>query len=374
MSVPTEHEPNARRHRNQPLSDEHRPLVVAADDAVLDEVLRLAAAVGCDIERAMDVGAAATRWNTAPLVVVDELAMAETEAVRLPRRHGVFLVCKGAPVADSWRRAFAAGAEGVVALPDDEETLVAALADVVEGPRGERGPVLAVVGGRGGAGASVLSAGVALASARSGAATLLVDCDPLGGGIDLLLGAELSEGLRWPDVRVQAGPVSMSALASALPGSRHGEGSMSVLSCDRSGEGPGDESVAAVVDAGRRGGRTVVCDVPRRPGRGAGDVFARADLVVIVVPAEVRACVAATTVLAGFADRLDKVRVLVKGPALDGLTEADVASAVGVRSLGWLHHDRTLRKELERGVFRPRSTSSLGKASLAVLAELRSSC
>lgn len=358
-------------YRNQRLSDEHRPLVVAADDTVLDEVLRLAAAVGCDVERAMDIGAATARWSTAPLIVVDELAMTDA-VVSLPRRQGVFLVCKGTPVADSWRRAFAAGAEGVIALPDDEGALVAALADVVEGPRGESGPVLAVLGGRGGAGASVLSAGVALTSARSGRATFLVDCDPLGGGIDMLLGSELSKGLRWPDVRIQAGRVSMSALASALPGSRHGEGTLSVLSCDRVGEGPRAESVAAVVDAGRRAGRTVVCDVSRQLGHGGAEVLARADLVVIVVPAEVRACVAARRVLAGFGDRLDKVRVLVRGPAPDGLTTADVSDAVGVSPLGWIGQDRTLRRALERGVFRPRPTSRLCGAADVVLAELSS--
>ena len=33
-----------------------------------------------------------------------------------------------------------------------------------------------------------------------GERVMLVDCDALGGGLDLLLGAEEVQGLRWPDL------------------------------------------------------------------------------------------------------------------------------------------------------------------------------
>ena len=65
--------------------------------------------------------------------------------------------------------------------------------------------MLAVVGGRGGAGASVFAVATAVRAARSGERALLVDCDPLGGGVDLVLGAEDLDGLRWPEVGTGAG-------------------------------------------------------------------------------------------------------------------------------------------------------------------------
>ena len=64
-----------------------------------------------------------------------------------------------------------------------------------------RGAAVAVVGGCGGAGASVLAAALAVTAVRHGGRALLVDCDPLGGGLDLVLGAEHVAGLRWPDDR-----------------------------------------------------------------------------------------------------------------------------------------------------------------------------
>ena len=66
--------------------------------------------------------------------------------------------------------------------------MVAALSDADDdaGPTRARGAVIAVIGGRGGAGASVF----ATALAHSATEALLVDLDPWGGGIDLLLGAE----------------------------------------------------------------------------------------------------------------------------------------------------------------------------------------
>ncbi|PXY31200.1 septum site-determining protein Ssd [Prauserella muralis] len=352
------------------MQTDQRPLVAVADGTVLDEILRLAAAVGCEPECVSDLGAARGRWARAPLVLTDDESAASAATADLPRRTGVLLVRKGPPAAESWKHAVTVGADAIVALPDDEDALLAALADMVEAPEPGGGHVLAVLGGRGGAGASVLAAGIAVTAARAGGRCLLVDCDPLGGGIDLVLGAELSEGLRWPGLRIGSGRVSMSALDDALPGTRHGEGALAVLSCGREGPGPDDAAVAAVVDAGRRAGRLVVCDLPRRRGPGTDAVLERAGLVVLVVPAEVRACVAAARVLADLGDHAGKVRALARGPAPDGLTSDDVADAVGVPSLGWLRRDRGLGRALERGVFDPRPGGGLATASRAVLGAL----
>ena len=58
---------------------------------------------------------------------------------------------------------------------------------------------------------------------------LLVDGDPLGGGIDLVLGGESDRGLRWSDLLGAAGRVPAAALAEALPRA----GGLSYLSWDR---------------------------------------------------------------------------------------------------------------------------------------------
>jgi secretion/DNA translocation related CpaE-like protein len=349
-----------------------RSLVLVDDDELLDDLLRLAAAAGCELERAPDVAAARLSWSGAPLVLLDESAAQSCARAGLPRRPRVVLVNRGEPTGGLWQHAVAVGAEHVIALPDGESWLVAALADAAEGP-GRSGRVVAVVGGRGGAGASVLAAAIAVAAAADGERAMLVDCDPLGGGLDLLLGAEEAQGVRWPDLSLSEGRVPASSLRAALPapaifGSRNG--GLTVLSCDRAGGGPRPGAVTSVLDAGRRAGETVVCDVPRYPTDAALAALDAADLTVLVVPAEVRSCAAAARVLGVLRQRGGSVRLLVRGPAPGGLTPRDVAAALGLPLLHAMRPQPGLAGALDKGAAPGRRRGPLADAARAVLDEL----
>lgn len=345
---------------------DERPLALMTDDTVREHVVRLAAAVGCELHHVTDSAAARPRWSDAPLVLIDHVP----DVIDVPRRSGVLLVRTDTPTPEQWKAAVALGVDGVAVLPADEDVVVTALADVAEKPSDREGRVLAVIGGRGGAGASVLAASVGLAAARSGGAALLVDCDPLGGGLDLVLGAEADEGLRWSDVRVSSGRVSMAELDAVLPFRRRGRGRMSILSCDRTGPGPTEAALAAVADAGRRAGRTVVCDVPRHPSPAADEVLRRADLAVLVVPADVRGCVSAARVRHRLSERIARIAVVVRASAATSLSEADVVEAVGAPVLGWLRDERSMVRAMDRGRFDPgRRIGKVSGTVLSVLAE-----
>lgn len=348
---------------------EEHPLVVAGDGTVLDEILRVAAAAGCEVERASDLTAARGRWARAPLVVLDEEAAGVPH--RLVRRNKVLLVCKGAPTPATWERAFTTGSEKVLSLPDEEGELIGAFADVVEGPARDDGAVVGVIGGRGGAGASVLAAAVAYRAERSGGGGLLVDCDPLGGGVDVLLGAEREPGPRWPELDL-GGRISMTALSEALPRRKYTAGALSFVSYGRAGHGPAPEAIEAVLCAGRRSGRTVVCDLPRYFGPETAAAVALADLIVVVVPAELRACAAAKQVLA----RLDeahaaRIGVCVRGPSPAGLAPDEIAAAVGAPLVASMGRERSLSMALERGEFVPKHRGQLATAAADVLAAAR---
>jgi len=227
-----------------------------------------------------------------------------------------------------------------------------------------------VLGGRGGAGASVFAASVGLTVLRDGADALLIDCDPLGGGLDLVLGAETEDGLRWPDMRLRAGRVAASALHSALPGRTQGSARLTLLSGAREGAGPEPDAVAAVLEAGRRAGETVVCDLSREFGAGACAALDRTDLAVIVLPAEVRACVGAKLVARRLRDRGLEAELVVRGPAPGGLSADEVADAVGVRLLAAMRPEPFLARSLECGEFRPRPRGPLASAARAALRAL----
>jgi secretion/DNA translocation related CpaE-like protein len=355
-----------------PVDGRRRGLVMTSDVELLDAVLRLAAAAGCEMHRVVDAAQARASWAAAPLVLLDMIAAEHCASAGLSRRGGVVVVARGEPPSELWRHAVAIGAEHVVALPDGEGWLVAALTEAAEGAHGA-GAVLAVVGGRGGAGASVLAAAVAVTAVRDGGRALLVDCDPLGGGLDLVLGAEDLGGLRWPDIDVGGGRVPATALHAALPApvvTGRGSGELGLLSCDRSAHGPTPAAVASVLDAGRRAGETVVCDLPRYPTAAAVTALAAADLTLLVVPADVRSSSAAARVAAVLTEHGDTPRLIVRGPSPGGVDAEEIARALALPLLAAMRPEPGLAKALERGTAPGRARGPLACAARAVLAEL----
>jgi secretion/DNA translocation related CpaE-like protein len=347
--------------------------MMVAPGELAEELARLAAAAGCEPSRASDLDALREQWSSAPLVLLDTAAASAASQAGLPRRDGVVIVCPHAEP-DAWRCAVAVGAQQVAVLPDAEAWLVGALADVVDAPTQPAGRVLAVLGGRGGAGASVFAAAVAVAVAGSGRQALLLDCDALSGGLDLTLGVERLDGLRWSGLHFGGGRVPAAVLHAALPTTRlAAQGGLTVLSCDREGRGPDGDAVRAVCRAGRRAGETVICDVPRYPCEPASAALEAADLAVLVVPAEVRACAAAAVVAKRVLRCGVPLRLVVRGPGPGGLTPDDVGRALELPVLTAMPAQPRLAAMLDRGGLPGQSRGPLARAARQVLDALEGS-
>lgn len=334
-----------------------KPLLITEDDRTLDAVLRLAAAASVPVELSSDSGAARSRWTSPPLVLVGADQAEQLASSRMPRRDGVVLVGHDPDDADRWRHAVSIGAENVALLPSDEAWLVDALADVAEGTT--RGATtVGVLGGRGGAGASVFAAGLAVTAQARGHSTMLIDADPFGGGLDLLLGAEDVAGLRWPDLANTRGRLAGATLREHVP-QPHG---LSVLSWDRGSTlSLPDDAVSAVMAAATRAWDIVIVDLPRPSDAAAETITPRCTTTLLVVPAEVRAVAAAGRVAARMCALADDVRVVVRGPSPSGLRPAEVASSLGLPLAAALESEAGLARTLERGEPPARS----GRGSLA---------
>jgi secretion/DNA translocation related CpaE-like protein len=322
-----------------------RPLAVTADPDVLDDLLRLAATAGTELDVAPDAAGARRAWAAAPLVLVGHDAAPGCARARLPRRADVVLIGDGLDDAGVWELAVRLGAEHVVFLPDAEPWLTGALADAAEGALREA-PLVAVVGGRGGAGATSLACALAVTAARSGRNALLVDGDPLGGGIDLCFGGERDPGLRWPDLGGTRGRLPSAALAEALPRMQD----LAVLSWDR-GTAPAAEpdAVRAVLQAGRRSSALVVVDLPRHVDDAVRAVLEQATLVLLLVPAEVRAAASAARVAATVGLVCRDLRLVVRAPGPSGLDPGQLARALGLPLAGVVRPEPGLDRALERG-------------------------
>ncbi|MQS34105.1 septum site-determining protein Ssd [Streptomyces katsurahamanus] len=307
-----------------------RPLIVTEDLDLLDDLLRLCAAAGAEPEVHHSVPEQRGRWESAPLILVGDDAADRCRGAA--RRRGVLLVGRAQDDPSIWQLAVEVGADGVVRLPDAEGWLVDRIADVAEGV-GEQALTVGVIGGRGGAGASTLACALAVTAARSGRRTMLIDGDPLGGGIDVLLGGEQTAGRRWPDFASSKGRVAGSALEESLPELHR----LRVLSWDR-----GDsvvippEAMRSVLAAARRRGGVVVVDLPRRVDEGAAEALAQLDLGLLVVPGELRALAAANRVASAVQTVLGDLRVVARGPYGPGLDDGWVAASLGLPLVGEL--------------------------------------
>ena len=278
----------------------------------------------------------------------------------MPRRDGVFVV--GAQTSPQlWTSAVDVGAQQVCVLPEQEPELVRQLAEAVDaGPAGSRcGRVIAVMAGRGGAGASMFSAALALCAGDA----LLVDVDPFGGGIDLLLGAERDPGLRWPDVHVQSGRLGWPALRAVLPRRRD----LSILSGSRVFHEIEPGAVTAVVDAGRRGGVSVICDLPRGLTPAALAGLHSADLVVVMTSCDVRAVAATAATVTVLRTLNPAIGLVVRGPSPGGLLAREAAAAAAAPLLAAMRPEPRLAQQLEHGGLRLRNRSPLAHAAREVL-------
>ncbi|WP_326633688.1 CpaE-like family protein [Nonomuraea fuscirosea] len=320
----------------------NRPLVITEDHALLDDLVRIAAAAGAQLDVAHVPAHARPFWNLAPLVAIGADQADAVAATSPPTRDQVLLVTRDPEDQDSWRKCVAVGAQSVVALPTDERRLVDLFADAMD-PDPRSGAVICVIGGRGGAGASVLAACLALRASADHLRTLLVDADRLGGGIDALLGHEEAPGARWGDLVAREGRINASALQAALPAF----GDLAVLSFHR-GEVPAipAQAMRSVLEAGRRGFDLVVVDLPRHLDPAAIEALTRAKTTLTVATADVRGVLSTVQILSEVRKHTADVRAVLRPGVVDDDT---VMISLGIPSAGTLPDQPRLTATLNRG-------------------------
>jgi secretion/DNA translocation related CpaE-like protein len=338
------------------------PLIVTASPSLRDDLLRLAAAAGVTPDLAAEPAGALRAWPDASIVLVGVDQAAELARLGPDRRDGVHVVA-GAPVdAQLFQVALSLGAEGVIDLPSSAAWIVERLTDAGD-PGATRGLVLGVLGGSGGAGATTLACALGQAGARTGA-TVVVDCDPLGPGVDRVLGLDGRDGTRWEALCQTTGRISGRALRDALP-QRDGLRALSWRA--GSTATPQAFAVREALSAARRGHDTVVVDLPRTVDALAEEVLARCDAVLMVVVPSVPGVASAGRLSA----RLSGVTapgVVLRGT---GIGERDIARATGLPVVAHVPHQRGLSESIDLGLGPIRSwRSPLARACSALLLDL----
>ncbi|MDQ1722476.1 MAG: hypothetical protein QOI26_2210 [Pseudonocardiales bacterium] len=195
-------------------------------------------------------------------------------------------------------------------------------------------PRIGVLAGCGGAGASVFAAVLASCAAARAGQAFLIDCDPVGGGVDVLLGCERMPGSRWSQVRLRGGSLDPAVLRDCLP-SWH---QVSVLAVDApQALDPGP--LIQITDAAALAG-PVVLDLARWPSPVRAAALSCCDLAILVTPAEVRAVTASAAIVTG----LDPVRsALVTRGSASSLSADRIGALLDLVVLGELPYDPASR-------------------------------
>jgi len=318
-----------------------RALIVTADPHLLDELVRLCAAAGVAPDHAGDDATALRGWQRAPAVLVGVDLLPQVARLGPPRRDDLYAVGWGAASEASFRAALAVGAQSVIELPAGAALVTELLGDL--GEESVSGLAVGVVGGSGGAGATVLAAALARATAAEARSVAAIDADPLGPGLDRVLGMEEVSGVRWGDLAMTSGRLGAGALREALPRS----GGLGVLTWARGGEcaRPAPDVVRSALAAARRGHDLVVVDLARSPGPERDELVSRCDTVLLVVAGSVPGVSSAARMLAHLPDS-DRVMAVIRG-AMD----ADaVADALGVPVVATMGDQRGLGEALDLGL------------------------
>jgi len=313
-------------------------LLLTRSPEVHEAVLRLCAAAGVEPEVCAEPVAALAWWAGASVVLVGVDLASELAELAPSRRSGVHVVGL-APGEGAFRGAVSLGAESVIDLPSGADRLVETLADV--GERASRGRVIGVVGGSGGAGATTLACALGQWHAARGP-TLLVDTDPLGPGLDRLLGLEEADGVRWESLVDTAGRLGARALRESVP--RRGElGVVTWSGLRRRLDLP---TVRRILPAGSRGHDLVVLDLARHSGEELVELADRCDDLLVVSRASVPG-LAATARLVAELGR-DGRAGLVLRPG--GVGDLDAERATGLPLVAAVRDQRGLGEALDRGI------------------------
>lgn len=309
-------------------------LLCAKDPSLIEAVETTAIAVGVEVSVARGMDEASAGWSGAAVRLVAPEMAGRVSGLRRASGPGYVV---GAVDTDLVGASTALGLP-VLALPAGTTRL----AEVITAAVAQRKPhamVIGLLGASGGLGVSTATVALALSAAASGATTTVVELDPCGGGLDLLLGAETQRGFRWPDLQHARG--ELEDIRESLPCVED----VAILSAAHSSfVAISEASVAAVLASLRRTNDYVFVDW----GRGSADQTYEADELVLVIGGDVRSVSAARMRTSWLG--VSPSRAVVRSGPGRGVAPASAAEALGLPLLGELRHDKAVAPLAELGM------------------------
>jgi hypothetical protein len=188
--------------------------------------------------------------------------------------------------------------------------------------------VVGVLGASGGLGVSSLAVAVGLRACARFGATVCLDGDAVGGGLDVTACLEHLPGLRWPDLEAARGQIDGAALLRALPA----EGSLRVLAARAAA--PGRDVMVATLAALAELCPVTVVDLGR-----SLRLVDQCTHVVLLSGVAARHLADAAAVVPALLERSPDVRLALRAARRDPVQPEDVASLLDLPLATVLHQD-----------------------------------
>lgn len=244
-----------------------------------------------------------------------------------------------------WEAAALLGGCPVAVMPDAEAWLADRLSPRANSHQNAPAVVVGIAGAVGGVGASTVACWLAADAATDGAHTVLVDADPDGCGIDLVLGLESLEATRWPDLSHVRGVLHGEQLMPLLP-EHPDQSGLQWLSWGREYATEIQVPASPVLAALRSAAHVVVVDLGRVRD-GSQSLANQCDIVVVAMSRTVRGVLAAHRAAALLSPT--PVEYVLCGVDVADIDDALIAQTLGKTPLGVVRFDGRVPELAESG-------------------------
>ena len=221
-------------------------------------------------------------------------------------------------------------------------------------------PIIGVVGGSGGVGASVLTAAIAVRAAQAGFRPACLDGDRLGGGLDVTLGIEQERGVRWPDLAGARGRIDGPELLRRLPA----VDGVAVLSFDRARDVQlSAETLHEVLLALSVAADLVLVDLPRPDHHVFGALAPSVEAIILLAGSGICDLAGASAIAEHLARACPDVWLCLRTSGRGGHFAETVASALDLPLLAMVREESSLAADLLHGI--PPGSSAKGALAAA---------
>ena len=254
----------------------------------------------------------------------------------------IVLVVIGATGPETWRFAAQLSANHIAVIPDSREWLV----EHLSAPASKKGMCVGIIPGAGGAGASILSCGLAFHARQFFNAVVLVDLDPSSAGLDIILGIEAQPGMRWHDFSSLTGSISGGDILRGLP-ARDG---VALLTHQASESVSKNFMPSSIIEQLRNASELVIIDLPRFTNQEAMiEILQLCDIVYVATPSTVRGSASTKKAIANIQKHIKNVELVIRNMPGTNLDALKIAQSLNVPLAGVITSDPRIIEQIEQG-------------------------